>query len=120
LILWHFYRELIRLRKEVSTLADLRKDTMEIKSCDDSKTLFIRRWNSEEEIFAVFRLGDAPEFFIPPLSYGLWHKELDSTEERWNGPGSTMPVLYDAEEEDKVDMLLPAHAFALFFREKEH
>lgn len=73
-----FYKELIRLRKTVPALADLRKENVEVRVEDG--VIVVRRgggavvaFNFAEEERAVDLPGE---------------KVLDSVDERWGGPGS--------------------------------
>ena len=90
-VLYDFYRELIRLRKEIRPLAALNKDQMEVQSHEIPKMLSVRRWEGGEEVILLAHFGKSPaevDIAIPP---GRWQKQLDSQEERWGGPGSGIP-----------------------------
>ena len=47
-----FYRELLRLRREVPALAQLDMETLDVEAMPG--TLFLRRWNGSSLIFAIF------------------------------------------------------------------
>jgi len=90
-ILYEFYRELIRLRKENTALACLSKDNMEALGDEDNNTLCVRRWHKDSEVVIMFNLTDkeiAASFSLPE---GRWQTLLDSADEKWQGKGSTVP-----------------------------
>jgi maltooligosyltrehalose trehalohydrolase len=116
-VLLEFYQELIRLRREVPSLACLSKDTLDAVGYEKAKVLFLRRWSNGDEAVAAFHFGESPTSIALPLPAGRWHKRLDSAEERWNGPGSPTPAVLSSEGE--VDLGLPPQAFVLFVRRKE-
>jgi maltooligosyltrehalose trehalohydrolase len=87
-ILWHFYQELLRLRREVSPLAHLDKNSLEVTAFADQKVLLAKRWDDASQVFIVHHFDQAPtdlELAIPP---GRWSRILDSDDERWGGKAS--------------------------------
>jgi maltooligosyltrehalose trehalohydrolase len=86
-----FYRELIRLRREIPALSCLSKGNLEIKGFEPQKLLFLRRWAEEDEVVMVFNIGDAETSIKVPFPAGHWRKQLDSAEEQWRGSGSSIP-----------------------------
>ncbi len=93
-ILWDFYRELLRLRRDVSPLANLDKEAMEVTPLPDQKVLSVRRWDAGLQILIVHHFDHAPRNVNVPIPVGSWHTVLDSNEERWGGGGgSTAAVL---------------------------
>jgi len=116
-VLSGFYRELIQLRKQVASLANLNKDTLEVLGYEGAKVLFVRRWSDTEEIVAVFHFGSAPVSLVFPVPAGQWQKLLDSMEERWDGSGSQVPSVLASEGE--ASLSLSPQALVLFIRRKE-
>jgi len=90
-VLAEFYRELIRLRREIPALACLSKDTVEVKGFEQHKLLFLRRWAKDSEVVMVFNVKKDQASVTLPVSAGHWHKQLDSSDERWRGSGSLIP-----------------------------
>jgi maltooligosyltrehalose trehalohydrolase len=114
-VLLEFYRELLRLRRETPALAQLDKSSQEVTLAADGKALFVRRWAANSQVSAIFYFG--PEAQTAELSFtaGVWRPLLDSTEERWNGPGAALPS--GLESSGKVQLVLKpwsALAFALW------
>jgi maltooligosyltrehalose trehalohydrolase len=116
-IMLAFYRELIRLRREIPALACLSKDRMEVQGDDSKKIMLLRRWHGESEAMAIFHFGQAEATVSLPLPPGRWGKRLDSAAARWHGPGSSLPesLLSDG----AVSVSLPPLAGILLVKEKE-
>jgi maltooligosyltrehalose trehalohydrolase len=72
-----FYQELIRLRKAVPALADLRKENVDVQV--DGEVIVVRRG---EGAVLAFNFGQEERALDLPGK-----KVLDSADERWGGPG---------------------------------
>jgi maltooligosyltrehalose trehalohydrolase len=77
--LYAFYQELIWLRRSDPVLSHLSKRDLEVKVEGD--VILMRRWKGNREVVVLFSFGEKR----PPLPPG--DKILDSSEERWGGPG---------------------------------
>lgn len=111
--LLEFYRELIRLRRNLPPLAVLSKEQMEGTGLEEEKVLFLRRWEGREEAFLIFHFGASQRTVsLPPLS-GIWRKELDSKDERWGGEGSLVSQSLDFGG-GEADLALQPLAFLCF------
>jgi maltooligosyltrehalose trehalohydrolase len=89
-VLLGFYRELLRLRREIPALAQLAKHSQEVAVLADDHALFLRRWVGGSHIAAAFHFAaelQEVELAIPP---GSWRPLLDSSERRWKGPGGEL------------------------------
>jgi len=109
------YNELIRLRKATPALACLSKDRMEVLGYEKERIIFIRRWDENNEAIVVFNFSDRQTSVVLPFSSGLWHRRLDSAEERWQGKGSIAPEQLSSKGETTV--MLSPWAFVLFSEE---
>jgi maltooligosyltrehalose trehalohydrolase len=110
-----FYKELLRLRKELPALASLSKEEMEVFGFEEERVLFVRRWSGSSEVFAVFNFGDAEATVAVSVPGGHWRKLLDSADKRWQGKGSSLPDVLRSEGE--AALRLSPKALALFVRE---
>jgi maltooligosyltrehalose trehalohydrolase len=86
-ILWNFYQELLRLRRDVLPLANLDKEAMEITSFAEENVLLVRRWVAGLQIVIVHHFDQTPRSVNVPIPVGSWRPVLDSNEERWGGRG---------------------------------
>jgi maltooligosyltrehalose trehalohydrolase len=107
-ILWNFYRELLRLRRDVPALANLDKEAMEVTSLADQSVLLVRRWGAGPQIVIVHHFGQAPRSVNVPIPEGSWRPVLDSSEERWGGRGGGAAVI---ESHGEVPLALSPWAF---------
>lgn len=112
--LLEFYKELIRLRKSLNALTLLSKDTMEVTALEKQKLLCLRRWCETDEVFTVLHFGNADLSVALPVPRGRWRKLLDSSEQRWLGNGSSVPLELDSDGD--VVVTLPQKACILFHR----
>jgi len=112
--LLEFYRELIRMRKQLKPVALADRDAIEIQVSEHEKTLSIRYKAGDEEAFLFLCFSPVPAPVEAPLPPGCWSKRLDSADEKWNGPGSQVPdeVASDA----GAKLTLPPMSAVLFTR----
>jgi maltooligosyltrehalose trehalohydrolase len=110
-VLYEFYRELIRWRREHPALAHLDKDNLEAASFEPHQVLLLRRWAGEDQICTILHFGGSPVSLKLPLPAGSWRKVLDSGEERWYGAKSTVPPAIRSQGE--VSLTLPPQAVVL-------
>jgi len=113
-VLYEFYRQLIRLRRELPALAELNRDNLEVVTYEDELALLIRRWHGEDEALAIFAFGEGAVTITLPVPKGLWLKRLDAAEEQWLGGGSALPGVLASP--GKVRLTLPPRACVLFER----
>jgi maltooligosyltrehalose trehalohydrolase len=62
---------------------------------DEAGVLCLRRSNGDDQ--AMLLLSFAPDVVAvaPPMTPGTWRRVLDSSEQRWRGPGSSLPDRID-------------------------
>jgi maltooligosyltrehalose trehalohydrolase len=113
-VLWNFYRELLRLRRDLPALAQLDKRSAEVVAYPNQKTLFLRRWHGASHIFAVYNFDTDPVQLLLPVPAGPWQKQLDSADARWQGSGSEVSESIDSRGD--VSLSLAASALCLFAR----
>jgi maltooligosyltrehalose trehalohydrolase len=116
-ILWHFYQELLRVRRTLPPLAELDKNAMEVTSYADEKVLLVRRWKASSEVLIVCHFCEVPTELMLPIHPGRWHTTLDSAEERWGYKGCETPAVI----ESRGDVQLPLNpwAFLVFLKSAE-
>jgi maltooligosyltrehalose trehalohydrolase len=86
-VLWNFYQELLRLRRDIPALANLDKDAMEVTPFTDQKVLLVRRWDASGQVLIVHSFDRIRASVNLPVPAGKWQTVLDSNEERWQGDG---------------------------------
>ena len=88
--LFDFYRELLRLRKSLPSLAVLTKRGLQAREIGREKALWVQRKSDHDETSLFFNFADSPITCELPLSAGGWEKLLDSADQRWFGKGSSI------------------------------
>lgn len=110
--LFGFYKELIALRKGTLALAELSRQSMEVEIQEEQRVLILRRRSRLEQVVAVFHFRDVAalvDLFVPA---GRLRKRLDSSELRWNGPGSSIPAEVDADR--GISLMMEAFCCVVF------
>jgi len=103
-LLWNFYQELLRLRRDFPALSRLDKNALEVVGFEDAKAILVRRWNASSHILAVLHFDDKPSQLRLPVPAGCWKKKLDSAEPRWGGGGSEAPQVLTSRGEVQISL----------------
>lgn len=90
-----YYKELLRLRREVSALASLDKDTLSVEISEESRALLVRRWRDDDETILVLCFSESAVRLDRAFPPGRWWKMLDSADALWLGPGGVLPERID-------------------------
>ena len=88
-VMLDYYKSLLRLR---STLPALGRPggLADAGRLEDSQTIFLHRSRGTSDVFAVLNFSDSPVRVSLPFRGGSWRKCLDSSDARWEGPGSAV------------------------------
>ncbi len=86
------HRHLLALRREHPALASRRAEDLETSRQDRDRVLLVRRRHGSIEGALVFRFASGMGRVSLPLDAGSWRRVLDTQEERWEGPGSRVPL----------------------------
>ena len=107
------YRHLIKLRNAIPALNYLSKDNLEVSGMEEKRLLLLRRWYNQSQVFCVmnFNTTDIPARISLPK--GRWKKIVDSSEKRWQGPGSVIPKTWESGASTTIKPL----SFAVFEEE---
>jgi maltooligosyltrehalose trehalohydrolase len=105
------YRELIRLRQDMPPLACLDKNCCETWS--EKNIIFLRRWKNNHHALALFNF-DKGDITCSSAHHEMrWEKVLDSSDRKWDGPGTLLPEnIYNEQE-----LTIRAESFALYIKE---
>jgi maltooligosyltrehalose trehalohydrolase len=113
-ILLEFHRELLGLRRELSSLTDLGRRHREVEGSEEEKVLWVRLAAEEGEAVILYYFGQHPLSLSRPWPRGRWLKRLDSGERRWQGPGSEAPAVLEGE--GAVSWSLSPQSFLVYLR----
>jgi maltooligosyltrehalose trehalohydrolase len=86
-----WYRDLLRLRREVPSLARLNRQSTAVDIAGSGHTVVLRRWGQREEVVAVFHFGAETEIVSLSVQNGEWQRILDSGEKSFGGSGTDIP-----------------------------
>ncbi len=115
-VLLSFYQTLIRLRTEMSVLRTPAKDNLEISRFEAERSLFVRRWRGNDEVFCLYNFSGREEEIHVRLPKGGWSKVLDSSEKAWGGKGAAAePEM----ESRSAKIPINAHSFLLYKMSRE-
>jgi maltooligosyltrehalose trehalohydrolase len=92
--LFNFYRELLRLRGELPSLARSSKSRLAVASDEKVRALVLHRWEKDaqiEQTVIVYHFAEAAGRRLVTFPPGRWKKRLDSAGAAWRGPGSDWP-----------------------------
>lgn len=109
-ILLEFYKELIRLRKDIPALSSLDKESLEVRADPGNNMISLRRWKDESHIIVLFNFSKKDIIVNVPLPPAKWQKLLDSSESKWNGRGTLLPNRIEGDN----NLRIKAESFALF------
>jgi maltooligosyltrehalose trehalohydrolase len=90
--LLELHRELLRLRAEVPALSNPSKEELAVQLDEAEGMLMLRRWTPEDEVVAIFNLSEEMRSAPVDIPTEGWRMLLDSAEQRWQGPGSSLPA----------------------------
>jgi maltooligosyltrehalose trehalohydrolase len=85
---WDFYRELLRLRRELPALRSTSRDKSRVEFSEDSRLLISLRTTDDSEVAVLLHFSDGSLTTpLPACMAGKpWIKLFDSSDPRWLGP----------------------------------
>jgi len=92
-VLLEWYRSLLRLRKETPAFARLDKRSTEVTAREEQRLIIVRRWHNGSHAACLLNFNERETAVELDLPGGVWTKALDSSEDVWEGPGTTVPTL---------------------------
>ena len=116
-VMLEFYKTLIRLRKGHPALMFPARDRMNYSAVSPHSVIREHVWTDHRELLAVFSFeSDTVETNIP-IPEGNWTVELNSAENRWNGPQTdSLPSQIDSS--GTYALKLPAYSFVVLTRDR--
>jgi maltooligosyltrehalose trehalohydrolase len=90
-VLLGYYKELIRLRKTVTPLLNLDKNNLSVSNDMGEKIIVMRRWKDNGSALVIINFNREDIEINKLLLEMNFKKILDSSDKKWNGPGSVLP-----------------------------
>lgn len=103
-LLYDFYKQLIDLRKTRRDLFAPTKAHLQVDCPVGKQTMIVRRGRPPQDAFILMNFSKEPDTITLNLPEGHWEKLLDSSDERWGGPGSRLENLMKAASERNLTL----------------
>jgi maltooligosyltrehalose trehalohydrolase len=82
--MFHYYQELIGLRKQEPVLRSTDRDGLKVEAQPESEMIILQRSASGQQLTAILNFGkNAQEVSLP--GQGKWQKLIASSDEKWGG-----------------------------------
>jgi maltooligosyltrehalose trehalohydrolase len=107
-----FYKELLRLRRQVPALARLDKNQQQVIEFPEQNTLVVERGLGSSPVIMVLHFGDGQANVKVPAPAGAWQKILDSADASCGAGKSVTPEL--ANSDGEMNLTLGPWAFCVF------
>ena len=108
-VLWQLYQKLISLRRTIPALKKLDKQNLKVSLKEEA--ILLHRWQENSQVFCLLNFSDRISNLQNIFPSGDWQKILDSTETRWMGNGSSLPMQIDSVESE---IAIKPHSFAVY------
>lgn len=105
-----YYRELLRLRRDIPLLARRDKDNLEAWGLEDDKLIWLRRRQDNQSIWLLMNFRQEEATCVFPGRGKQYRKLLDSADRQWQGPGSRLPTII----EGHCKLTLAPHSLTLY------
>ena len=112
-VLLGFYQRLIALRKKIPALHNNNKNSLNISTIEDKKVIFIHRWHGDSHIWSLLNFNEQKTSVLLNIPEGTWIKRLDSSAQKWLGPGSFIPEKIT----EKKALTFEPFSFILYLKE---
>ncbi|MGE5436469.1 MAG: malto-oligosyltrehalose trehalohydrolase [Syntrophothermus sp.] len=107
------YKTLINFRKVIPALDNTDRNNFEVTDVDD-KLILLRRWFADNEVFIIFNFTENTITHMIDVPEGNWNKLLDSSSEKWNGPGESLLENLIGHSQN---ITIKAYSFAVYGKE---
>ncbi len=111
-VLFRFYKELLKLRRELPVLRNPGKEDLVVKSYEDKKALSVRKRSEGDEVFSLYNFSEdilRMELMLPD---GRWKRILESSSKQWGGSGELAKDRIESQGAG-VTVCLQPHSFVL-------
>jgi maltooligosyltrehalose trehalohydrolase len=92
-----WYKELIRLRKQLPVLAQLNRQQLDVEVSEERQILLLHRWHEGHHLLAFMNFSDHLQHAKLPTYRQSWYKLLDSADPLYRGPKAAPPLVAAAD-----------------------
>lgn len=89
--LLEFYRTVISMRKASPVFSCPERPGLDVEGFEKDRLVVLRRRRDKREALVILNFNISPVGFTAPAVVGIWKKTLDSADQIWDGPGSSLP-----------------------------
>lgn len=114
--MWEYYRELLRLRRELRLQAALQEGAREAMGYEREKLLVVHLAEGDVRAVFAFHFGHLPLDLFLPWPEGVWRLRLESAATLWGGPGPQAPG--ELRSDGRVRLSLRPHSLAVYLAEE--
>ncbi len=90
-VLLDLYRTLIQMRRKIPALSSLDKACLHADGSDAQRLFVLKRWHDASELYLVGNFSSNDIEMTASLKKAAWKRILDTSEEKWMGPGTLLP-----------------------------
>jgi maltooligosyltrehalose trehalohydrolase len=109
-VLLNFYKTLIRMRRKITAFSHPSKGRLDVWGDNEKKIIVIKRWKDESLALVLLNFNSDDMRYDMSHADSGWKKILDSSDTKWDGPGTLLP--------DRVTMgdivTIPQRSFAVY------
>jgi maltooligosyltrehalose trehalohydrolase len=113
--MFHYYKELIRIRKKTPAFINLIKNNISVETDENRKLLIMRRFYEDSLICAVMNFSSVEISAGIGSKGGRYEKIIDSADTQWAGPGPSAPDLIM----NGADTVLKPYNFIIYSETEE-
>lgn len=89
--MFSYYKELIKIRKEIPTLKKLLKNTVKTTLCGNERVFSVTRVYDDSKTYALMNYSALDAVCTAEIEGEIYEKIIDSADAQWHGPGSSAP-----------------------------
>lgn len=108
--LYQFYQSLINLRRQIPALAQRKERNLEVETDTEKNLLKVTRYYKNSKIMYWVNFDANSIIFDFKPTQENWHKQLDSSDEKWLGKGAKMPK--DLSQSSSLE--IPAYSIVVY------
>lgn len=88
-----YYKQLIRLRKNLPALRNLRRNQISVTADKQTQLLTLTRWYQNDSTLVIMNFSKAVRQTVMPAAQRSWTLQLNSAATLWDGPANAPLVL---------------------------
>ncbi len=91
--LFRYYQALIQLRQTNPVLKNLNRQSLDVVSNEDTKTLLLHRWHENQHVLCLMNFSPQAQLVTLPTYAANWQKLFDSAALEWDGKAAPPNII---------------------------